>query len=69
MKTMPVMILAATTLGLAALLVSAALGATLLFATGFGAIVISDYARHERALLLPASAALGARAERLGLAA
>lgn len=69
MKTMPVMILAATALGLAALLVSAALGATLLFATGFGAIVISDYARHERALLLPATVVLGARAERLGLAA
>lgn len=66
---MPVMILAAMALGLAALPVSAAIGATLLFATGFGAIVISDYTRAERVLRLPVAVALGARAERLGLAA
>ncbi|HEY1109643.1 MAG TPA: hypothetical protein VGE76_13440 [Opitutaceae bacterium] len=69
MKTMPVMILAATAVALAALPVSAAIGATLLFATGFGAIVISDYTRAARVLRLPAKLALGARAERLGLAA
>ncbi|MES2696893.1 MAG: hypothetical protein V4773_25730 [Verrucomicrobiota bacterium] len=69
MKTASVIIFAAAVTGLAAFALSAALGATILFATGFGAIVFSDYTRTSRVLRLPATVALRARVERLGLAA
>jgi hypothetical protein len=69
MKSLRLISLAATAAGFVLLPVNFALGASLLFATGFAAIIVTDYTRAHRRLRLPATVALGARLEKFGLAA
>jgi hypothetical protein len=69
MKTFSVLGLVGIIAGVSAFSVNFALGTTVLFATGFAAIVVSDYTRAARAFKLPATVALGARTEKFGLAA
>lgn len=69
MKPFSVLALVGVFAGVSVLAVNFALGTTVLFATGFAAIVVSDYTRAARAFKLPATVALGARTEKFGLAA
>ena len=69
MKTFSVLALVGVLAGVSALAVNFALGTSVLFATGFAAIAVSDYTRAARVLKLPVTMAVGARTERFGLAA
>ena len=69
MKTLSALALVSFTTALVLLPFSATLGAVVLFATGFAAIVVSDYNRSAHLVRLPATAVLAARRERFGLAA
>lgn len=69
MKTFTLCFVAAAVTSSAVLPFNFILGLSLLFATGFVAIIITDYTRASRVLRLPATMAVGTRVERLGLAA
>jgi len=69
MKTTSVLLLATSAAALALVALNLAIGASLLFAAGFAAIIFNDYTRATRRLKLPATVALGSRTEKFGLAA
>ncbi len=69
MKTVTFLFLVLAAVATATFLAGAAAGTTLLLACALAPIAVLDYSRDRRVLRLPAQVALGARMERLGLAA
>ena len=69
MKTITLFILVLAAAAAATFLAGVAAGTTLLLAGALAPIALLDYSRQRRVLRLPAQVALGARLERLGLAA
>lgn len=69
MKTITLFILVLAAAAAATFLAGAAAGTTLLLAGALAPIAMLDYSRERRVLRRPAQVALGARLERLGLAA